>query len=195
MDETFSTRIPKLPDSELLDYVQNCSKYKTEAIEIAVIELRKRGHTLTEDQLRAIQKNNRQHNAAGNSCGFLTDESFNRLARRLRFTAVMILIIGLGGSIIIYLNAEPTSLHPLGYDILTTKKYLREMELYGGKINVLATRAREWFEGLWHGKSLACTVAVLSVSLASLLWFFSTCRQTDKKATTRSKDRDKEFST
>ena len=178
MDETFFTRIPKLTDAELLDYVQNCSKYKTEAIEIAVRELRERGHTLTGDQLRAIQKNNRPHNAGKNSGGFLPEESFNRLARRLRFAAVMILIVGLGSSIIIYLNAEPTSLHPLGYDPLTTKKYLREMELYGGKINVLATRAREWFEGLWQGTSLACTVAVLSVSLALLLWFLSTGRQT-----------------
>ena len=190
MDETFFTRIPTLTDSELLDYVQNCSKYKMEAIEIAVRELKKRGHTLTGDQLRAIQKNIQQHNAGRNSCGFLPDESFNRLAKRLRFAAVMILIVGLGGSMIIYLNAEPTSLHPLGYDPLTTKKYLREMELYGGKINVLATRAREWFEGLWQGTSLACTVAVLSVSLALLLWFFSTSRQTRKKTATPSKGRD-----
>jgi len=190
MDETFFTRIPTLTDSELLDYVQNCSKYKMEAIEIAVRELKKRGHTLTGDQLRAIQKNIQQHNAGRNSCGFLPDESFNRLAKRLRFAAVMILIVGLGGSMIIYLNAEPISLHPLGYDPLTTKKYLREMELYGGKINVLATRAREWFEGLWQGTSLACTVAVLSVSLALLLWFFSTSRQTRKKTATPSKGRD-----
>jgi hypothetical protein len=60
-------------------------------------------------------KNSHHPYVGKNSCGFLPDESFNRFARRLRFTAIMILIVGLGGSMIIYLNAEPTSLHPLGY--------------------------------------------------------------------------------
>ncbi len=49
-----------------------------------------------------------------------------------------------------------------------TKQYLRQMEVYGGKANVLASQAREWFGELWHGKRLAGTVAVLSLVLAAI---------------------------
>lgn len=44
--------------------------------------------------------------------------------------------------------------------------YLRQMEVYGGKANVLAYELREWFAGLWHGRALAFTVAGLSALLA-----------------------------
>ncbi len=49
-----------------------------------------------------------------------------------------------------------------------SKQYLRQMEVYGGRANVLATQAREWFGGLWHGKRLAGTIAVLSLVVAAL---------------------------
>jgi len=45
------------------------------------------------------------------------------------------------------------SVYPVNPD--DSKKYLRDMELYGGKANVLMDELRRWFVGLWHGESLA----------------------------------------
>ena len=178
MEETFFTRIPQLTDAELLDYVHNSSKYKVEAVGIAVRELKKRGHIITDDEVRTISENAFRH-PPGKASGHLLPAGF--LAwfgrRHLQGAAIIIMIVGLSSSVIIYLTAEPTPLNPLGYDPLITKKYLHEMELFGGTINVLATKTRQWFAGLWQGTSLAFTVGSLSVSLALLLWLIS-LRQT-----------------
>lgn len=61
-----------------------------------------------------------------------------------------------------------------GYEFENSKKYLRELEVYGGKANVLATAFRHWFDGLWHGRSLAFTVAVISLFLALAYRFVAT---------------------
>jgi len=53
-----------------------------------------------------------------------------------------------------------------------SKKYLRDLELYGGKANVLATEFRLWLVGLWQGKSLAFTVAFITI-LISLVFFYA----------------------
>jgi hypothetical protein len=47
-----------------------------------------------------------------------------------------------------------------------SKQYLRALELYGGQANVLAYEIREWFVGLWHGKSLACIIAGIAILAA-----------------------------
>ena len=62
----------------------------------------------------------------------------------------------------------------LGYEPETSKKYLREMEVYGGKANVLASEFRKWFESLWHGRKLAVTVVCLTLMFLFLFLFAST---------------------
>ena len=98
-------------------------------------------------------------------------------ARRLRFAAVAILIAGLGGAIWIYLAAAPAD-NALGYDPMQSKKYLHDLELYGGKANVLATQLMDWFESLWHGTRLAYTVACAAVLLAGVFWFAAVASET-----------------
>jgi hypothetical protein len=85
---------------------------------------------------------------------------------RPRVGALAILVIGFATAVAIYLTAQPPPANPLGYEPKDTKQYLRDLELYGGKANVLATELREWFDSLWHGKRLAFTVAVITVSAA-----------------------------
>src|ERR1700680_5014027 len=80
----------------------------------------------------------------------------------LRTISAAILIGGLAAAIVIYANAGPAPEYPLGSDPEDSKVYLRQLELYGGKANVLAVELRQWFDGLWHGRSLAFTVAVLA---------------------------------
>ena len=47
-----------------------------------------------------------------------------------------------------------------------SKMYRHNLEVYGGKLNVMMDDFTSWFGGLWHGKSLAviigCTAILLS---------------------------------
>jgi hypothetical protein len=48
--------------------------------------------------------------------------------------------------------------------------YLRDLERFGGKAAVLFDELNRWFAGLWRGKSLATTVAWISVFVALVLF-------------------------
>lgn len=85
--------------------------------------------------------------------------------RWLRFVAAAVLVVGLVSAVCIYLAAAPSTADTLGYDPAQSKQYLRAMELYGGKANVLAAELRAWF-----GTRLAYTVACASVLLAGSFW-------------------------
>ncbi|MFI5120962.1 MAG: hypothetical protein ACHQM4_11145 [Thermoanaerobaculia bacterium] len=92
---------------------------------------------------------------------------------RVRLVTRAILAIGFASAVVIYfVNAAPPDAS--GFEFENSKKYLRELEVYGGKANVLATEFRHWFDGLWHGRSLAFTVAVISAFLALAYNFFAT---------------------
>jgi hypothetical protein len=90
--------------------------------------------------------------------------------------SAFILVVGIISSVLIYFIAED-----LPEDVLTyqteggnvstlspedSKRYMREMEQFGGRANVFAYKFGIWFGGLWRGKSLAFTVGVLSIILA-----------------------------
>jgi len=85
---------------------------------------------------------------------------------RLQLVTSLIVTIGFGSAIVIYLTAPPPPGDIPGYDPQETKQYLREMERYGGKANVMASEFNQWFASLWHGKRLAVTVACLTVVTA-----------------------------
>lgn len=103
----------------------------------------------------------------------MTQVGFVLQARR-KAIAAGIVLAGCAAGLVIYLTAGPPPENPLGYRPEDTKRYLREMERYGGKANVVASEIREWFVGLWHGRSLAFTVATLSVLLALAFLFAMT---------------------
>ena len=100
--------------------------------------------------------------------GLLTPEA------RIRAGTRAILALGFAAAVVIYLTAQPPPDNPLGYDPMDTKKYLHDLELYGGKANVIAAQFRDWFDSLWHGKQLAFTVIVLTVIGAGAFKFFAT---------------------
>lgn len=108
---------------------------------------------------------------------------------RARRTAVArgIVFAGLAAGLLIFLTAVPPTESPLGYRPEDTKSYLREMEVYGGRANVLASEFREWFEGLWHGRTLAFTVAGLSLLLA-LAFLVATTPLPGPASSTRARD-------
>jgi hypothetical protein len=91
----------------------------------------------------------------------------------LNLISAILLLGGLGSALLIYRTAESTPYGVLGYEEAggtvypimpeDSKKYLRDLELYGGKANVMMDELRRWFIGLWHGKSLAFTVACITI--------------------------------
>ncbi len=91
---------------------------------------------------------------------------------RLRRLTIALLAAGFAASVAVFFAAGPKPENPLGYDPLESKKYLHDLEVYGGTANVLAAEFQEWFAGLWQGRNLAYTIAVLTALLVLVLRFF-----------------------
>jgi hypothetical protein len=100
---------------------------------------------------------------------------------RLKLIGALILSVGFGSAFFIYRAAVNIAKDTLGYEEGSgaafqirpeyTKKYVHDMELYGGKANLVLDKFMREFAGLWQGKSLAFTVAFLAV-FASLVIFY-----------------------
>jgi len=100
----------------------------------------------------------------------------------INLISALILLVGLGMAVYIYQSAGEDASGVLGYQIIggtvypimpeNTKIYRHDLEVYGGKAAVLADEFRRWFIGLWHGKSLAFTIAVITI-LISCTGFFA----------------------
>ena len=87
--------------------------------------------------------------------------------------AVAILVLGLGGALWIYVAAVLAPGDISGEDPTDSKQYQRQMELYGGKANVLAADLMRWLGSLWHGRRLALTVACTTVLVAGGVWLLA----------------------
>jgi hypothetical protein len=88
------------------------------------------------------------------------------LQTRLYLITAIILLVGLSSATVIYLRAENASGGDSVYEIEHSKKYRHDLELIGGKMNVFADEFCRWFEKLWHGKSLACIVACITIFIS-----------------------------
>jgi len=93
------------------------------------------------------------------------------MRRRLIAWSVLVAVIGLSSALVIHLRAGTDS--GFGEDVQTIivdgkshqipltslKTYRRDLERFGGPAAVLADDFMRWLAGLWHGRSLAYTVA------------------------------------
>ena len=95
------------------------------------------------------------------------------LQARLYLSGAIILLIGLAASAVIYLKTADVTDTGMGSEVEQSKQYMRDLELYGGKMNVLAVELSKWFNGLWHGRSLAYTLGCLTILISSLLFFIA----------------------
>jgi hypothetical protein len=86
---------------------------------------------------------------------------------RLYLAAAITLLAGWTCAVIIYLTAKDTADDATISAFENSKAYRHDLELYGGKINVLADEFMRWFDGLWHGKALASTLAVITPLVAA----------------------------
>jgi hypothetical protein len=101
----------------------------------------------------------------------------------LNIVSAIILLVGLSSAFLIYRTAENIPTNILGYEqgdeavypVMPddSKKYLRDLELYGGKANVLMDQYRRWFVGLWRGKSLAFSITVITVCISLVIFYIA----------------------
>jgi hypothetical protein len=100
---------------------------------------------------------------------------------RLNLIGAFILIIGLTSAAWIYhgaVQAARQAEYANEGRIIempeNTKKYRHDLELYGGKANVMMADFVRWLSGLWQGKSLAKFIAFLSLVIASAFFYTAT---------------------
>jgi hypothetical protein len=98
-------------------------------------------------------------------------ERDRKLQARLRVAGAVILFAGLAAAALVYRSAVTDYDSAYVRMLNNTKKNEYDMELIGGKANILASELRDWFGSLWRGKGLARTLAVLSIG-GSLACFF-----------------------
>lgn len=181
MTDSYQTRIPSLTEAELQRYLAHFEGYRTEAVEAALAELERRGLALAEGERARIRQGLAQRDATDEAhlrSGFVTRFGASLPARlaRIRQLTALLLAAGLGAALAIHRATAPPAPNPLGYEPMNTKKYLRDLELYGGKVNVLATEFMGWWNDRWQGRNLATTVACLTVLAAGGFWLLATRR-------------------
>ncbi len=90
--------------------------------------------------------------------------------------------MGFGAALAAGIIARVRPENPLGYEFLDNKKYIHDLQVYGGTANVLAAEFREWFAGLWYGKNLAYTIAVLTILVVLVVRFYMLTNPTADEA-------------
>jgi hypothetical protein len=100
---------------------------------------------------------------------------------RIRRVTRTILAVGFAAAAAAYVFAVARPVNPLA-DQLESKKYLHDLEMYGGKANVLAAQFRDWFAGLWSGTNLAWTIAALTILTVLVYRFFAVPLDEDEDA-------------
>jgi hypothetical protein len=115
----------------------------------------------------------------------MTGKTISR-QKRLQLIAAAILLIGLASAIMIYfaaVNAEARLMDTPS----ESKSYRHGLELYGGKMNLLANDLLRGVASLWEGKRLAYTVAWVSILIAGVMYYVSRhMRSDDQKPGERS---------
>jgi len=91
------------------------------------------------------------------------------LAARFRLAGAIVGVAGFGWSAWIFLTVPEALLHEVPLQRLKVQE--RQLEMIGGKFAVEAAKFSAWFDGLWVGRSLGLTVAVLTIALVlALFW-------------------------
>ncbi|MBF0482816.1 MAG: hypothetical protein HQK81_15290 [Desulfovibrionaceae bacterium] len=103
---------------------------------------------------------------------------------RVRCNAIgkAVLLTGLCAAVVIYLAAGVTGVsgdarldagNAGQAQSEISKSYVRNMELYGGKANVMAYEMRLWIDGLFQGETLAYTVGLASLAVALVFFLLA----------------------
>ena len=93
----------------------------------------------------------------------------------LNIISAVILVVGLSSAALIYQRAVNES-YGAGEDVQLmmqahSKLYRHNLEVFGGKLNVMMDDFRTWFTGLWQGKSLAFIIAVSALIISFMIFY------------------------
>ena len=99
----------------------------------------------------------------------MADRPESRLARlppeaRLRLAALAVAVAGLAAAGVQWLPSPETA--DQAVNLSRTRAAEIQLERIGGKFAVMASQLDTWFEGLWAGRPLAGTIAVLEIGRA-----------------------------
>lgn len=103
-----------------------------------------------------------------------------RLRTWLYVTSAGILLAGIVSAVLIYVAAMNNPAEDSGYEVIggfvypaggvNNKKYIHDLQLYGGNAAMLGDRFMRWFAGLWHGTSLSYTVACIAFLMSFVVF-------------------------
>lgn len=100
------------------------------------------------------------------------DDRHRRLSRHFHLAGSIVLGVGLLSAVLVYWLAPDNSASG-GYDPNDDKVYQFQMERIGGKSVLIAAEINRWLAGLWQGRPLAYTLAVLSVVIALVCFWIA----------------------
>jgi len=97
-----------------------------------------------------------------------------RLEHLMRRVAIAVLAVGLAVSTLIFLlSPADVPVDAATASIQDSRQYQLALERIGGKAAVFAAQFSDWLAGLWHGRRLAGTVALLSLAVSGLCYAVS----------------------
>ena len=113
-----------------------------------------------------------------------------RLKARLTLAAVLVLVAGLTSALLIHAFADEVPPDAIGYIVVDgikypiapsqSKRYVRDLERFGGKASVLFDEFDRWFAGLWRGKTLGITIGCLCAAVSAGLFLFAAALPPDR---------------
>lgn len=105
------------------------------------------------------------------------------MKKRLYVLGALVLAAGVAGAAWIWVQAGDGPDLSGAYQIVVvdgvpraiapneSKAYMRDLQRYGGRMSVILDDFDRWWSRLWHGRSLALTVAFLAVLVSFTLYF------------------------
>jgi len=97
------------------------------------------------------------------------------LKARLYFCSAVVLLLGLASALLIYVTAsDAPETGEVFYDSpQLSKKYVRELERFGGKQAVIFDEIGRWLDERFSGRALGVTIGWLSAIVALALFLFA----------------------
>lgn len=89
------------------------------------------------------------------------------------YAGVLVLVAGLAGAALIYWFTADSAVKKTEIEFVNPRTFEFQIERLGGKATVYVVRFNEWFTGLWQGRQLAFTVAVLALVIALICFWLS----------------------
>ena len=97
----------------------------------------------------------------------IANSNRKRPLTRGRLVVAAILIVGWTVAAAMYVGAPPPAAEDAEIDEMEhSKKYLRDVEIVGGKAAVFTSELNAWVASLWEGRRRAYTIASLTVAVA-----------------------------